>query len=78
MCIRDRGYLLPTLVSGSLIVSTVMSLPTLGPVLLRAIERVDMHLAAFLILMYGVLTVIGTLLSDILLSIADPRIKMES
>ena len=76
--ISTVGYLLPTLVSGSLIVSTVMSLPTLGPVLLRAIERVDMHLAAFLILMYGVLTVIGTLLSDILLSIADPRIKIES
>ena len=76
--ISTIGYLLPALVSGSLIVSVVLGLPTLGPVLLAAIERVDMHLAAFIILMYGALTVIGTLLSDILLTIVDPRIKLAS
>ncbi len=51
--ISTVGYLLPALVSGSLIVSVVLGLPTLGPVLLAAIERVDMHLSAFIILMYG-------------------------
>ena len=76
--ISTIGYLLPTLVSGSLIVSVVLGLPTLGPVLLAAIERVDMHLSAFIILMYGTLTIIGTLISDIVLGIADPRIKLAS
>lgn len=76
--ISTIGYLLPTLVSGSLIVSVVLGLPTLGPVLLAAIERVDMHLSAFIILMYGTLTIIGTLISDIVLGIADPRIKLTS
>ena len=72
------GYLLPALISGSIIVSEVLSLPTLGPTLLKAILRTDMHLAAFIILMMGVLTVVGTLLSDILLGIIDPRIKLVS
>ena len=76
--ISTIGYLLPALVSGSLIVSVVLGLPTLGPVLLAAIERVDMHLAAFIILMYGAMTVIGTLTSDILLGVVDPRIKLTS
>ena len=69
------GYLLPSLVSGSVIVSVVLSLPTLGPVLLSAILIEDTQLAGFIILMLGVLTVIGTLVSDILLAVVDPRIK---
>ena len=73
--ISTVGYLLPSLVSGSIIVSVVLSLPTLGPLLLEAILTEDVFLAGFIILMAGVLTVIGTLISDILLAVIDPRIK---
>jgi peptide/nickel transport system permease protein len=70
------GYLMPSLISGSIIVSVVLSLPTLGPILLDAIITQDPYLAGFIILMTGVLTVIGTLISDILLAVVDPRIKL--
>ena len=73
--ISTIGYLLPSLVSGSIIVSVVLSLPTLGPLLLEAIITEDVFLAGFIILMAGVLTVVGTLISDILLAVVDPRIK---
>ena len=70
------GYLLPALVSGSVIVSVVLSLPTLGPVLLEAILVQDVQLAGFIVLMLGGLTILGTLLSDILLAVVDPRIRL--
>ena len=73
--ISTVGYLLPSLISGSVIVSVVLSLPTIGPVLLTAIQDEDIYLAGFVILMLGTLTVVGTLISDILLAIVDPRIK---
>ena len=73
--ISTVGYLLPSLVGGSVIVSVVLSLPTLGPVLLDAILIEDTQLAGFIVLMLGVLTVVGTLISDILFAIVDPRIK---
>jgi len=63
------------LVSGSAIVSIVLSLPTTGPLLLRSLQSQDMYLAGSFILMLSVLTVIGTLLSDILLAWLDPRIR---
>ena len=69
------GYLLPALVSGSVIVSVVLSLPTLGPVLLNAIMVQEPYVAGFIILMLGILTVIGTLVSDLLLAVVDPRIR---
>ena len=69
------GYLLPSLVGGSVIVSVVLSLPTLGPVLLDAIQQEDTYTAGPIILMLGTLTVVGTLISDVLLAIVDPRIK---
>ena len=59
-----------------MIVSVVLSLPTIGPILLRAIFQQDSYLAGFLVLLLGVLTVIGTLISDILLAVVDPRIKL--
>ena len=71
------GYVLPYLISGSIIVSVVLSLPTVGPLLLRSLLTQDMFLAGTIVLALGVLTVIGTLLSDILLVILDPRIRME-
>ena len=69
------GWLLPALVSGSVIVSVVMNLPTAGPMLLRSLTTQDMYLAGAIILLLSVLTVIGTLVSDILLALIDPRIR---
>ena len=69
------GYLLPFVVSGSLIVSMVLSLPTVGPLLLRALMAQDMFLAGAIVLLLGVMTVIGTFISDLLLMWIDPRIR---
>jgi peptide/nickel transport system permease protein len=69
------GWSLPYLVSGSVIVSVVLSLPTSGPLLLRALLSQDMYLAGGFILMLSSLTVAGTLISDILLALLDPRIR---
>ena len=76
--ISTIGYLLPLIVSGSIIVSVVMSLPTVGPLLLKALLAQDMFLAGTIILMIGIMTVIGTLISDLLLAWVDPRIKLEN
>jgi peptide/nickel transport system permease protein len=75
--ISTVGWVLPGLVSGSAIVSIVLSLPTTGPLLIRALQSQDMYLAGAFILMLSVLTVIGTLLSDVLLAWLDPRIRYE-
>jgi peptide/nickel transport system permease protein len=69
------GYLLPFVVSGSIVVSLVLSLPTIGPVLLRALVAQDMFLAGAIVLLLGVMTVIGTFLSDLMLMWIDPRIR---
>jgi peptide/nickel transport system permease protein len=71
------GWYLPALFSGSLIVATVMNLPNIGPLLLRALVNQDMFLAGGILLIYSFLTIVGTLLSDILLALLDPRIRME-
>jgi len=70
------GYLLPYVVSGSIIVSLVLSLPTVGPLLLKALIAQDMFLAGTIVLMLGVMTVIGTFISDLLLMWVDPRIRL--
>ena len=70
------GWTLPQLFSGSLIVATVMSLPTLGPLLLRALYTQDMFLAGSIILILTALTLVGTLISDIVLALIDPRIRI--
>jgi peptide/nickel transport system permease protein len=75
--ISTIGYTLPYLVSGSIIVSIVLSLPTVGPLLLKALIAQDMFLAGTIVLMLGLMTVIGTLISDILLVWIDPRIRLE-
>ena len=76
--ISTIGWYLPQLFSGSLIVATVMSLPNIGPLLLTALTQQDMYLAGGILLIYCFLTVVGTLVSDILLAWLDPRIRMES
>ena len=75
--ISTVGYTLPFLISGSVIVSVVLNLHTIGPVFLRAIQAQDMILAATIVMMLSLLTVVGTLISDILLVIVDPRIRLQ-
>ena len=74
--ISGIGGLLPGLLSADAIVSVVLSLPTLGPIMLDGIMRQDSNLTAALILMYASLTVVGVLISDLLLVMVDPRIKL--
>jgi peptide/nickel transport system permease protein len=69
------GFLFPHVVSGTIVVSIVLSLPTVGPLLLRALQAQDMYLAGAIVLLLGVMTVIGTLISDLVLMWLDPRIR---
>jgi peptide/nickel transport system permease protein len=69
------GWLLPQLISGATITSVVLSLPTTGPMLLQALRSQDMYLAGSFVFILSILTVIGTLISDILLALLDPRIR---
>ena len=75
--ISTIAWLLPNLVSGSIIVAIVMSLPTAGPLLLQSLMSQDMYLAGAFILLICALTVVGSLVSDILLALVDPRIRLE-
>ncbi len=75
--ISTIAWLLPNLVSGSIIVAIVLSLPTAGPLLLQSLMSQDMYLAGAFILLICVLTVVGSLISDILLALVDPRIRLE-
>ena len=73
--ISTIGWILPTLVGGEVMVSIVLSLETTGPLLVNALQSQDMYLAGSFILVLGSLTVVGTLLSDLLLAWWDPRIR---
>lgn len=73
--VSQVGWELPALISGAAITSIVLNLPTTGPVLLTALKSQDMYLAGSFILILSVLTVIGTLISDLLLAWLDPRIS---
>jgi peptide/nickel transport system permease protein len=75
--ISTVGWMLPAIFSGSAIVSVVLNLPTTGPLLLKSLMNQDMYLAGSFIMMLSILTVIGTLISDVLLAITDPRIRLE-
>ena len=74
--IADIGSLLPELISGSVIVSVVMSLPITGPMLLDALRSQDMYLAGSFLMFMALLTVIGIFISDICLALLDPRIRL--
>jgi len=74
--IADIGNLLPSVVSGSAIVSVVMQLPTMGPLLLQALQSQDQYLAGSILIFLATLTVIGMLISDLLLALLDPRIRL--
>lgn len=73
--ISTIGWALPTLVSGELLVSLVLGIPTLAPIFLESLLNQDMFLAGSIVLILSALTVIGTLLSDLLLAWVDPRIR---
>ncbi len=75
--ISTIGWVLPGIISGSVIVAVVLGLPTTGPLLLRALQNQDMYLAGSMVMLLSFLTVIGTLISDILLLFLDPRIRYE-
>jgi peptide/nickel transport system permease protein len=71
------GWTLAALISGETLVAVVLNIQTSGPLLLRALQSQDMYLAGAFVLLLSALTVVGTLLSDILLAWADPRIRLE-
>ena len=75
--ISTIGWILPGIISGGTITAVVLSLPTTGPLLLQALMEEDMYLAGTFIMLLAALTVIGTLISDILLVWLDPRIRYE-
>ncbi len=75
--ISTIGWLLPQVVSGAVITAVVLNLPTIGPLLLRSLMNQDMYLAGSIVMILATLTVVGTLISDILLMILDPRIRMD-
>jgi peptide/nickel transport system permease protein len=73
--VADVGNLLPGLVSGSVLVSLVMGLQTIGPILLSALRSQDYFLSGFILMFVSVLTLVGMLISDLLLAWLDPRIR---
>ena len=75
--ISTIGWTLPGLIAGEVIVAIVLNLPTSGPVLYAALQQQDMYVAAGFILLLSILTVIGTFISDVLLALLDPRIRLQ-
>ena len=73
--VADIGNLLPAMVSGSVLVSVVLGLQTIGPALLTALKSQDQFLAGFVLMFVALLTLIGTMVSDMLLVLLDPRIR---
>lgn len=71
------GLQFPTLISGVAITAIVLNLPTLGPLLLSSLQAQDMYLAGSIVLLMSVLTVVGVLVSDLLLGTLDPRIRLQ-
>jgi len=75
--ITSLGMMLPRFISGSVIVAVVLALPTIGPMFLRSLETQDMYLAGTILMFMAILLLLGNLLSDILLAVCDPRIRLE-
>jgi peptide/nickel transport system permease protein len=75
--IADIGNVLPQIISGAAVVSIVFSLPTEGPMLVRALQTQDMYLAGSFLMLLALLTVVGVLISDLALAALDPRIRFE-
>jgi peptide/nickel transport system permease protein len=75
--VSSIGWVLPSLISGAVITAVVLDLPTAGPIFLQALRSEDMALAGAFVVLIGVMTVAGILISDIILAILDPRIRYE-
>lgn len=75
--VSSFAWLFPSLISGGAITAYVLGLPTVGPMLIRGLRTQDTYLSATLLMFLAILTVVGTTVSDILLSVVDPRIRME-
>lgn len=75
--ISGIGGIFPMLLSGAAIVSIILSLPTVGPLMLESLMSQDMYLAASMLMVFSLLGVMGTLVSDLLLMAVDPRVRME-
>ena len=75
--ISDIGSILPAIISGAEITAIVLSLETTGPMLIKALQSQDMYLAGSFLMFLAVLTVVGMLVSDILLAVLDPRIRLQ-
>ena len=74
--VSSIGWLLPALISGEVLVATVLGLPTIGPLMLEGVLNQDTQVAGAIIMLTSTLTVIGTLISDLLLGVLDPRIRV--
>ena len=75
--VADIGSILPSIISGAEIVAVVLSLPTTGPMMLSALQSQDMYLAGSFLLFLATLTVVGMLVSDLMLAMLDPRIRLQ-
>jgi peptide/nickel transport system permease protein len=75
--ISTIGWLLPAVFSGQVVVAIVLGLPTIGPLLYEALRGQDTYLAGSIVMILSFFTLLGTLVSDILLAIVDPRIRIE-
>jgi peptide/nickel transport system permease protein len=71
------GWVLPEIVSGAVVTGIVLNLPTVGVILVDALKSQDMYLAGSLVMFLSIFTIIGTVISDILLAWLDPRIRFE-
>jgi peptide/nickel transport system permease protein len=74
--VSDIGSILPSMISGAEVTAIVLSLETTGPMLIRALQSQDMYLAGSFLMFLAFLTVIGVLVSDIALTLLDPRIRL--
>ena len=76
--ISSIGWMLPALVGGEVLVALVLGLPTIGPLLYEGLMNQDQQIAGAIIMLLSTLTVIGTLISDLALSLLDPRIRLQN
>ncbi|HJP08532.1 MAG: ABC transporter permease [Proteobacteria bacterium] len=75
--VSDIGNLLPSIISGAEVTAVVLSLPTTGPLLIASLQSQDMYLAGSFLMFLAILTVLGVLVSDLLLAVLDPRIRLQ-
>ncbi|NLS76682.1 MAG: ABC transporter permease [Chloroflexi bacterium] len=75
--IASIGHIFPYLLSGQVVIAIVLNLPVLGPLLNTALTNEDIALSSSILLIQSLLAVFGTVVSDVLLAVLDPRIRFE-